>query len=134
MPHIIIEHDAPHDLDIAALAGALHAAAMRMDALPTGGLRTRTHAAQLSHVGDGAPENGFCYVTVRLGHGRSEALRREIGETLFEVMTDWAAPAFTANRPLSLGLEVQEIAPGSTFKRNTIHEIIASRSPQSSPE
>ena len=128
MPHIIIEHDIvtgpSGPLDVAALADALHASAAGMDALPTGGLRTRAHCADISRVGDGAPANAFCYVTVRLGHGRSDALRREIGKALFDVLSDWAEPAFKAERPLSLGLEVQEIAPGFTFKRNNIHDLL----------
>ncbi|GLQ21508.1 5-carboxymethyl-2-hydroxymuconate isomerase [Algimonas porphyrae] len=122
MPHLIIEHKT--DLDAEALCRDLHHAAMGLDALPTGGIRTRSYPCDTALVGDGAPENGFVYVTVRLGAGRSDDLRREIGDTLFKVLTDWAAPAFADNRPLSLGLEVQEITPGTTWKQNNIHRIL----------
>ena len=97
---------------------------MGIDALPTGGIRTRAHKPLKSRVGDGDGRNRFAYVTVRLGHGRSEEVRREIGDTLFAVLEAWGEPAFAADKPLSLGLEVQEIAPGSTWKRNNIHSIL----------
>ena len=126
MPHIIIECDEPHGLQGLPLAKALHNAAMAMEALPTGGIRTRLYCPDASLTGDGAEENGFCYVTVRLGKGRSESVRREIGERLFGVLQDWAEPALSDNLPISLGLEVEEIE-GLTFKRNTIHDLLKAK-------
>lgn len=122
MPHLIIEHKT--HLDANALSRDLHVAAMQIEALPTGGIRTRSYACDDAYVADGAPENDFVYVTVRLGAGRSDETKKNIGDSLFKVLTDWAAPAFADNRPLSLGLEVQEIAPGSTWKQNNIHRIL----------
>ena len=126
MPHIIIEYDKPHGLPGSTLAKALHAEAMTIDALPVGGIRTRLYRPRRSHVGDGVRENGFAYVTVRLGKGRSESVRREIGERLFGVLQDWAKPALLENLPISLGLEVEEIE-GLTFKRNTIHDLLKAK-------
>lgn len=125
MPHIIIEHKT--DLDTDALARAIHAEAITIDALPIGGIRTRLYACDNALIADGGDENQFCYVTVRLGAGRTEAVKKDIGDRLFAVLTNWADPAFDANEPISLGLEVQEITPGSTWKKNNIHQILKDR-------
>lgn len=123
MPHIHIETDAPHGLSASALAEALHAEATTIEAFPLGGIRTRLHVPDVSHVAVGLPDAGFAYVRVRIGKGRPEDVRRDIGERLFRVVEDWAAPALEADEPISLGLEVEEIA-GPTFKRNTIHGLL----------
>ena len=121
LPHIIIEHS-PLPLDMDALNARLHAAAMGMDALPTGGLRVRNHPVTIARTGDGREDAGFIYVTVRLGKGRDEATRGAIGETLMAELTDFASDHFSSH-PLSLGLEVEEIA-GRTWKHNNIHSIL----------
>ena len=123
MPHIIIEHsDLPLDMD--ALNAAIHGAAMGMEALPVGGLRVRNHPVGVARTGDGRADAGFIYVRVRLGHGRSEAVRQQIGEELMSILKDFTAAHF-ASHPLSLGLEVEEIA-GLTFKHNNIHDLLRS--------
>ena len=121
LPHITIEHS-PLPLDMDALNRRLHAAAMSMDALPTGGLRVRNHPVTIARTGDGREDAGFIYVTVRLGKGRDEATREQIGETLMAELADFAAAHFAAH-PLSLGLEVEEIA-GRTWKQNNIHDLL----------
>ena len=121
MPHIIIEHSRlPLDMD--ALNAAVHAEASGMEALPVGGLRVRNHPVEVARTGDGRQGAGFIYIRVRLGRGRSEAVRRDIGEALMEVLKDFTAEHF-ARHPLSLGVEVEEIA-GLTFKHNNIHDIL----------
>ena len=121
MPHIIIEHsDLPLDMD--ALNARLHAVAMGIEALPIGGLRVRNHPVAVARTGDGRESAGFIFVTVRLGQGRSEAVRRQIGETLMAELVEFTSEQF-AEHPLSLGLEVEEIA-GITFKHNNIHDIL----------
>jgi len=124
VPHIIIEHNATNDMDMPGLTEAMHVKAMTIEALPVGGLRVRSHRAETTFVGDGAAENRFIYITVRLGQGRSDAVKKEIGETLFAVMQDWTKSQFDQNLPLSLGLEIQEIEKDWTWKQNNIHQII----------
>ena len=124
MPHIIIEHNGRHGLDGRTIAKALHKEAQTIEAFPTGGLRVRVFKPSFSLVGDGDRHNGFIYVTVRIGQGRSEAVKTEIGDRLFQVLTDLAAPVFDAAKPLSLGLEIQEIEKDMTWKKNNIHQIL----------
>jgi len=126
MPHIIIEYN---DVvkNITGLTADLHAAAMSLDALPTGGIRTRAYLANTAKVGDGAAENGFIYITVRLGQGRTEAVKKEIGDRLFGVLTHFTQTYFENDVPISLGLEIQEIEKDWTWKKNNIHKIIQNK-------
>lgn len=126
MPHIKIEYNTAVDeaLNMSALLTDIHACAVSLDALPTGGIRTRGYLADIARVGDGAAENGFIYITIRLGQGRSEAVKKDIGERLFSVLTTFTQNYFDANSPISLGLEIQEIEKEWTWKKNNIHQII----------
>ena len=130
MPHINIEYnDAVLTfLSIEHLTDNIHQAAMAHDALPVGGIRTRSYCADIARVGDGAPENSFIYITVRLGEGRTEAVRKDIGETLFAVLKDFTQAYVDDNNPLSLGLEIQEIEKNWTWKQNNIHQILKEKS------
>lgn len=126
MPHIIIEYNHPAStaLPMERLVSAIHDAAMAHPAMPIGGIRTRAYGGGIAKVGDGAPDNGFIYITVRLGQGRSEATKRDIGDKLFSTLSDFTQPHFDAGHPLSLGLEIQEIEKDWTWKKNNIHQII----------
>ena len=130
MPHIIVEHSKwiSSSFSVGKLLGALHAEAMQIDALPVGGLRVRSSGRKKSRVGDGAPENQFIYIIVRIGRGRTDAVKKEIGDRLFKVLTDFTQSHFEQNNPLSLGLEIQEIDPEWTWKKNNIHQIIKDKS------
>lgn len=126
MPHIIIEYskNISAAIDVDRLVEALHAAATGHEALPIGGVRTRAHAAAAARVGDGKASRNFIYLTIRLGQGRSEQVKREIGDMLFAVLTGFTADHFDAGKALSLGLEIQEIEKDWTWKKNNIHQIL----------
>lgn len=126
MPHIIVEYSqaAASQIYIRKLLTALHKEAMQIEALPTGGLRTRAHKANRALVGDGAWQNGFVYIIVRIGAGRSTAVKKDIGERLFAILKDHAARCFDKGNPMSLGLEIQEIEKDWTWKHNNIHHIL----------
>lgn len=126
MPHIIIEHSkgVSEALDIQKLLGKLHDAAMALPSLPVGGIRTRAHSVKKYHVGDGKPGREFIYIIIRIGRGRSDQVKREIGDTLFTNLTDFTDDYFNAANPLSLGLEIQEIEKEMTWKKNNIHQIL----------
>ena len=84
MPHQIIEYSANLEsrLDIQSLVDGLHEAAMGIDGLPVGGLRTRAARRDRYQVADRHPDNAFVHLVLKLGHGRSEEKRREFGEAL----------------------------------------------------
>lgn len=126
MPHIIVEHSKgiAKSLFIQRLVGNLHDAAMGLEALPTGGIRTRAHEVTRYRVGDGELGREFIYLTIRLGQGRDEATKKMIGETLFSVLTDFTKDHMEGGGLLSLGLEIQEINSDLTWKKNNIHAFL----------
>jgi len=130
MPHIIIEYSAELGdvLDIQKLLMQLHNVAMENPNLPIGGLRSRAHGVKDYHVGDGKKGREFIYMTIRLAQGRTNEVRRSIGEALFKVLTDFTQEHMNAGKPLSLGLEIQEIEKDWTWKKNNIHKILEDKS------
>ena len=126
MPHIILEYSKglAASLDIELLLRELHDCAIQIKALPTGGIRTRAYGPISSFVGDGKGGRDFIYITVRLGQGRAEDTKRDIGDRLFAVLTDFTDHKFRRGEGLSLGLEIQEIEKDWTWKKNNIHQIL----------
>lgn len=126
MPHIIVEHTTgiDRDLPISGLLDKLSACAIGIDALPVGGLRIRAAGRQNARVGDGAAENQFIYIVVRLGQGRTVEVKKEIGDRLFAVLTEYTQSYYDENKPLTLGLEIQEIDADWTWKKNNMHQIL----------
>jgi len=128
MPHIIIDYSAnlDADLDLHALANALHETALATGVFPIGGLRTRLARREVYIVGDGHPENRYIHVQVRIGTGRAPEVRQKAAERIFAGLTDFTAALF-AKSPLGLTLEIVEIDPVGAMKHNNLHEIIAVR-------
>lgn len=128
MPHQIIEYSknlAPQ-LNISRLVVALHDCAAQIEALPLAGLRTRAFMAEDYAIADQHPNNGYIAVYLRIGQGRSEALREEIGKTLYECLCAFTAE-LQANTPLALSYEVQEIDPVTRWNKNNLREHLAKR-------
>jgi 5-carboxymethyl-2-hydroxymuconate isomerase len=123
MPHIIIEYSANLDdsLDIRALVDDLHAAALATGLAEVPALRTRVERREIYKVAEGNPANGFVHVTARLREGRSDEQRRTLGQSLLEATNKRLERAY-ANHPIALTVEVHEIDPDMTFRRNTIRE------------
>lgn len=129
MPHIIVEQSGnlPAPFNMTALMNALHQEALRIDAFPIGGMRLRAYTPDISIVGDGAPENAFIYIYVRIGQGRDEATKKDLGARLFSVLTEYCE-SLPDSVPLSLGLEIEEINSALTWKKNNIHQILKGKS------
>lgn len=128
MPHLIIEYSANLEaqLDIDGLVRAMHEEAVSIDALPTGGIRTRAARRETFLVADGDPDNGFINVTLRIAEGRPMDVRRETGERLFGVLTDYVQEVYD-RRPLGLSFEIQEIKPETRWKQGNIREYMERR-------
>ena len=128
MPHQIIEYSANLEsrLDIQSLIDGMHEAAMGIDGLPVGGLRTRAARRESYQVADRHPDNAFVHLVLKLGHGRPEETRREFGEALFAVLCDLLEPVQSTS-PLAISFEIQEIHPTLTWKKNNLRDYMASR-------
>jgi 5-carboxymethyl-2-hydroxymuconate isomerase len=129
MPHQVIEYSANLDdsLDIDGLVGALHETAVSIDALPTGGIRTRAVRREVFRVADGHPDNAFINVTLRIAEGRPLDVQKATGQKLFDELKRFVSEIYQI-RPIALSFEIQEIKPDTRWKESNIRDYMASRS------
>ncbi len=128
MPHIVIEYSAnirqrirPEDL-----VKRVHEAALGTSVFPIGGIRTRAVERSCYRIADGHPDNAFVHVVLRIRHGRDLETRRRAGEEIFGEVCKHLEPLFERS-PLGVSLEIQEIDPETSFKKNNLHEYVAAR-------
>ena len=128
MPHIIVEYSANVDGPIRPeeLVRRIHEAALRTGVFPVGGIRTRAAERSCYRIADGHPDNAFVHVVVRIRHGRDLETRRRAGEEVFREVCHYLDPLFERS-PLGISLEVQEIDPDVSFKKNNLHEYVGAR-------
>ncbi|SEJ53541.1 5-carboxymethyl-2-hydroxymuconate delta isomerase [Deinococcus reticulitermitis] len=123
MPHLVVEYtDNIPEPRMGELLRALNAVLLaRGDTYPVGGIRARAVRLSEYAVADSThPEDAFVHVTLKIGAGRSEAVKQATGDELFAVLTGHFTEEF-ARRPLALSQEIQEFSEAGTWKRNNIH-------------
>jgi 5-carboxymethyl-2-hydroxymuconate isomerase len=127
MPHQIIEYSAnlEADLDIDTLVQTMHDAAVGLDALPIGGIRTRAARRDVFRVADSHPDNTFINVTLRIAP-RPPEIKKEVGEQLFNALRQFVQRVFD-ERPMALSLEIQEIDAEFRWKHSNIRDYLAQR-------
>ena len=125
MPHLTIEHSAnlAEKTDLAALCRALHQAMLDTGLFELGAIRVRALAAQHYAVADLVPENAFAALYLRIGAGRSGEDKAQAGQLIFDAATAALAPLFTTPH-FALTLEIIEIDPNLSWKKNAIHPRI----------
>jgi 5-carboxymethyl-2-hydroxymuconate isomerase len=128
MPHFIIEYSRNLEdrVDFRDLAKKVHEAALSTGVFELGAVRTRLEPRDVYVIADGHPDNSFVAVTARIASGRSAEVRKRLGQTVFNVVCEQLAKVF-ASTPLGISLEVQEIDPTASFKKNNLHEIVKQR-------
>jgi 5-carboxymethyl-2-hydroxymuconate isomerase len=87
---------------------------------PIGGIRVRATACEDYCIADGAPDAGFVHAILKMGAGRSEAVRKATCAALFEVLEQHFASQF-ATQGLALSLEASEFSEAGTWKHNNLH-------------
>lgn len=90
---------------------------------PTGGTRVLAYPAAHYAVADGKGDYGFMYLNVRMGAGRSDAVKKEAGDRLFAVVRQHFAPIF-AQELVGITLQIDE-SPGQVYdgKHSTLHPL-----------
>lgn len=123
MPHVIAEYSANLEdrLDVAALVADLHQAAIDSGVADLPAIRTRAARREHARVADGNPANGFVHIVARLRRGRSVAQRQALGQALLAAADRRLATVYPLH-PIGLTVEIHEIDPDMTFRRNTLRE------------
>ncbi|AMO23325.1 5-carboxymethyl-2-hydroxymuconate Delta-isomerase [Ramlibacter solisilvae] len=90
---------------------------------PTGGTRVLAYPAAHSAVADGQRDYAFVYLNLRIGAGRSAAVKQQVGDRLLAVAKSHFAPLL-AQRLLGITLQVDE-SPGQVYdgKHGNLHPL-----------
>ena len=125
MPHFILQYSANLDatLDIAAACEVVRHAAVETGIFPLGGIRVRAIRCEHYAIADGRPDHGFIDLLLRIGEGRDLAERQKAGEHIFHALSQHLDPVF-AKQPLALSFDIQINDGATSWKRNTIHDLL----------
>ena len=131
MPHLVILYTPNIELrtDLSALCRSLADTMLSLrdeagkPVFPIGGTRVLAYPAAHYAVADGKGDYGFMYLNVRMATGRSEAVKKEVGDSLLAVVKQHVAPIFD-QEPIGITLQVDE-SPGQVYdgKHSSLHPL-----------
>jgi 5-carboxymethyl-2-hydroxymuconate isomerase len=131
MPHCVILYTPNVDAktDMTALCRALADTMLTVldeqgkQVFPTGGTRVLAYPAAHYAVADGKGDYAFVYINVRMGSGRSDAVKKNAGDTLLAVVKQHFAPIFEESL-IGITLQIDE-SPGQVYdaKHSTLHPL-----------
>ena len=129
MPHLTIEYskNIEENINVCDLVKVMHDIAAGIDALPLGGLRTRAVARKDFLIADGHDDNTFVNVALRIAPGRSDTVKKDAGERLFNALSKFFEP-FWQSDPIALSFEIQELDAELRWKKSNIREHMKARS------
>ena len=122
MAHFIYEYSAnlPRDLlDLPGLMERMHSAAAESGVFPLSGIRSRAICCEDYRVGDGNPEHGFINLSMKVGRGRDEDTRAQIGEQLFDILVAHLQPVLE-RQGLAISFEMRELEARVKFNHKNI--------------
>lgn len=123
MPHFILEYtdNIKSEANISSLFEKIHQVLIdRGSHFPIGGIRSRAFEIHDYRVADGAEDDAFVHAVFKIGAGRSEEIKKEACDAMFEVMKDHFA-SIMSSRYLALSMELIEFSEAGTYKQNNIH-------------
>ena len=117
-----IEYSANLDaaVDVRELCLVVSRAILATGLFEPGAVRVRAFCAQAYAVADLLPENGFIDMIFRIGVGRSLDEKKRTGDAIFNAVSAYLAKRFETPH-FALSLELQEIDPELSWKKNAIH-------------
>lgn len=129
MPHIWIEYSANlrPQLNVRALMKTVQDAAVDDGSVfPLAGARTRAVCIEDYLIVDGHPDNTFVHVTLKIGHGRDDAVKKRAADRVFAALQEALAPIMAA-RPLGISMQIEEADPVLNYKSNNYREYVKTR-------
>jgi 5-carboxymethyl-2-hydroxymuconate isomerase len=130
MPHLVVLYSGNLDAetDMTALCRRLADAMLTVrdeqgqQVYPTGGVRVFAYPAAHYAVADGAHDYAFVYLNLRMGRGRTEAVKQRAGEAVLAAAKAHFDSLF-ARRYLGLTLQIDEGQEVFDAKHSTIHPL-----------
>lgn len=131
MPHFTIEYSSNLDglVDMQTVVEVVRTAAIETGIFPLGGIRVRAIRCEHYAIADGRADLGFLDMVLRLGEGRDLATRKAAGERIFEALSNRLDPVFAASK-FALSFDMQINDKDTSWKRNNIHDLLASEAQQ----
>src|SRR3954471_7240989 len=131
MPHLVILYtpNIEPKTDLTALCRSLADTMLTLrdeadkPVFPIGGTRVLAYPAAHYAVADGKGDYAFMYLNVRMASGRSDAVKKEVGDKLLEKVKQHFAPIFDKEL-IGITLQVDE-SPGQVYdgKHSTLHPL-----------
>lgn len=122
MPHLYIEYtrNIREEAEIPQLLQKVNQALLfYRDIIPIGGLRSRAIELTDYLIADGAGDDAFVHMTLKIGKGRAAEDKKRVCDSLFKAVEEHFGELLD-KRYLALSLELYEFqAP--TWKKNNIH-------------
>ena len=130
MPHLVVLYSGnlETETDVTALCRRLADAMLSVrdeqgqQVYPTGGVRVFAYPASHYAVADGARDYAFVYLNLRMGRGRTAAVKQRAGEILLAAAKAHFEPLF-AGRYIGLTVQVDEGQEVFDAKHSTIHPL-----------
>ena len=130
MPHLVVLYtgNLEAQTDMGALCRRLADAMIEVrdeqsqQVYPTGGVRVLAYPAPHYAVADGKRDYAFVYLNLRMGRGRSEAVKQRAGEALLAAAKAHFDPLF-ASGYLGMTLQIDEGQEVFDGRHSTIHPL-----------
>ena len=124
MPHFIAEctDNIREQADLPGLFGKVNAALAATGIFPIGGIRSRAIWLDTWQMADGQHDYAFVHMTLKIGAGRSQESRQDVGDMLFTLIKALFA-ALMESRYLALSFELDELHPTLNYKQNNVHAL-----------
>jgi 5-carboxymethyl-2-hydroxymuconate isomerase len=128
VPHVLVEYSANLEgqLDFPSFLTALRDTALSTGVFPLGGIRVRAYRADHYVIADGHADNAFVHIMLRVGHGRTLETRKQACDAIFATACERLDGVYQ-RIPLGISLEMQEVDPVLTCKKNNLHEYVKRR-------
>lgn len=124
MPHFYAEctHNIREEARLPELFAKVNQTLAETGVFPIGGIRSRAIWLDTWQVADGKQDYAFVHMTLKIGHGRTLEVRKQVGERLFEMIKAHFSDLMD-QRYLALSFDMEEIDPNLSFKQNNIHAL-----------
>ncbi len=123
MPHFHVEYSGNLEdrIDMGGLCDCIRATAAEIDTFPLAGIRVRAIRVDHYAIADGNPKHGFIDISIRLRAGRSQAVKKDATQRIFEAARTYLESAMSQHS-IALSLEMRDIDPDLSPKTGTIRD------------
>lgn len=91
---------------------------------PRAGIRVRALLVDCFSFPAGIEQAEFLHATLKIGAGRSEAVKQATGEEIFALMVSTVQKSLSSV-PIAFSLELYEFGQSTTWKHNGLHQLVA---------